>query len=397
MFVVRLWLYLKGYLEISIRGAMVERFINLATQQGVSPWDIRRINQTVNAKINVSDFRCLRPLARKTQCRVRILGRHGLPFVVLRLRKRKTFAAGALLFCLTLYFLSSFIWFVEIAGTDELEPGLIREKAASLGIRPGVMRFSIDIPTVKSELLIEYNELAWVGINIRGTKAIIEVIEKKLPPPRDGAATGPCDIVAAADGIITRITALEGIAVVGEGETVRRGQVLISGRVPDSGAGPQIVRASGITQGRVWREATGEASLTRRYARRTGRRAARGLIKYGMDGVIKLGGDAIPFVTFESESTSKKLSGWRNSGLSVEIGYIVYYETEIIEEVLSQEKAADLARQEAVMLLQKQLSPEAKVIDRRFEVLAADDVSRVRVRAIIETEENIGVARGLSD
>ncbi|OPZ94852.1 MAG: putative stage IV sporulation protein YqfD [Planctomycetes bacterium ADurb.Bin412] len=150
MFVVRLWLYLKGYLEISIRGAMVERFINLATQQGVSPWDIRRINQTVNAKINVSDFRCLRPLARKTQCRVRILGRHGLPFVVLRLRKRKTFAAGALLFCLTLYFLSSFIWFVEIAGTDELEPGLIREKAASLGIRPGVMRFSIDIPTVKS-------------------------------------------------------------------------------------------------------------------------------------------------------------------------------------------------------------------------------------------------------
>lgn len=397
MFMLRLWLYLRGYLKISIRGAMVEKFINLATQQGISPWDIRRINRTVNAKIKIGDFRSLRPLARKTQCRVRITGRHGLPFVVLRLRKRKGFAVGAVLFCLVLYFLSSFVWFVEIKGTDKLEPGRLREKAAGLGVRPGVMRRSIDIPAVKSELLIEYSEIAWVGLNLQGTKATIEIIEKKLPPPQDSEAGKPCDIVAGVDGVITRIAVLEGAPAVQEGETVQRGQVLISGRLPDGAAGARTVRASGITEGRVWREATGEAFLFRRYSQRTGRSAVQLLIKYGEGGMMILGRQDIPFGTFESEPVSKKLPVWRNSAATVEIIYVKYYETAIMEEKISREKAIDLARQEATMLLQSQLGADATVTDRRYEVLASDGTERIRVRAIIETEESIGVARELSD
>jgi len=396
VFMVKLWQYLRGYLDISIKGAMVEKFINLATQQGIFPWDLRRINGAVKAKINVEDFRLLRPLARKTQCRVKIVGRHGLPFVVLRLRQRKGLVVGAVLFCLALYFLSSFIWFVEITGTDKLEPGLLREAAASLGVRPGVLRFSIDIPAVKQELLIEYDEIAWVGINIRGTKATIEIIEKKLPPPQDSETGRPCDIVAGQDAVITRIAVLEGMAVVQEGETVQRGQVLISGQASDGITGVQLVRANGIVEGRVWREATGEAYLVRKYAQRTGRSAAQVVVKYGKDVAVTLGRRSIPFATFESEQTSKKLSVWRNSAASVEIIYIRYFETKIVEETVSPEKAVDLARQKATTLLQDQLSADATVIDRRYEVLASDDPGRIRVRAVIETQESIGIARELS-
>ncbi len=385
MFIVRLWRFIVGYLEVRLEGPMVEKFINLATGDGIFPWGIRRISGGVNAKIKVSDFRYLRPLARKTGCRVRIRGRYGLPFILHRLKRRKMLVAGAVFFFLALYLLSSYIWFVEVSGVEKLSREQILDTAAGMGLRPGVMRFLVDIPEVESDFLIRYSDIAWIGISISGTRATIEIIEKKLPPPEAQSEQAPGDIIAAADGIIIRIAVLDGAPLVREGDTVRAGQVLIQGF--DPAVGP--VRADGIVEARVWREATAEVPLRRTYQERTGRTATETIVLKDGQKLFSIG--RVEFVHSETEQTRKKLPGWRNLLSPVEIVLIKYYETEEKEENLSMAKAIDLARQKAVESLKTRIPKRAVLIAQREEVLSSPGAAAATVRLVIETREDIGI------
>ena len=63
------------------------------------------------------------------------------------------------------------------------------------------------------------------------------------------------NIVAARDGLITKIEALDGVTCAAVGETVQAGQVLLSG-VADSPRGCRYMRATGRIWARTWYEWT---------------------------------------------------------------------------------------------------------------------------------------------
>ena len=55
-------------------------------------------NSKISLKISIKGFKHLRPVARKTRCRVRIVEKRGLPFIVSRYKERKTFVLGLAVF-----------------------------------------------------------------------------------------------------------------------------------------------------------------------------------------------------------------------------------------------------------------------------------------------------------
>ncbi len=70
-------------------------------------------------------FSRLKPLAAKSGVRVRLLKKRGLPFWLHTHRKRKAFALGVAMGFACIFFLSSFIWGIEINGNLTRTDGII--------------------------------------------------------------------------------------------------------------------------------------------------------------------------------------------------------------------------------------------------------------------------------
>ena len=98
---------LHGFLEISVSGDQLERFLNLCHARAVSLERIRYLSEkNITTRISINDFRKLLPIHRKTRVRIHILKKRGLPFLLLRIQKRKCFTAGFLLCVVLLLWLS---------------------------------------------------------------------------------------------------------------------------------------------------------------------------------------------------------------------------------------------------------------------------------------------------
>lgn len=108
---------LHGFLELSVSGDQLERFLNLCHARAVSLERIRYLSEKkITTRISINDFRKLLPIHRKTRVRIHILKKIGLPFLLLRIQKRKCFTAGFLLCVVLLLWLSGHIWNIHIDG-----------------------------------------------------------------------------------------------------------------------------------------------------------------------------------------------------------------------------------------------------------------------------------------
>lgn len=401
----RLFNYFNGYLIIKITGIALEKFINLCMRKEILLWDMRRLDNCMYAKIRIDDFRQIRPLVYKTHCQIKIQTRYGFPFFMHRMRHRKMLIAGGVLFCVCLYVLSSFVWFVEVTGLISLPSGAVLDVARQAGLKPGIMKRNADIKQVEHMLLVHIPDIAWTGITIRGTRAVIEVAEKTVVQVEDKS---PANIIATKDGLVEEMIALVGEAMVRRGETVRKGQVLVSGAiipkvkdlsgnlVPVPDAPVQMVHAQGIAKARIWYQAYGESGLYKEVTHRTGRTFINVVLKVGeVEKIIKQG--RIPFADYEVEEVRKRLPVWRNKTIPVESTIVTYYEIEKAQVPLTQEEAREEAKRIAFVALQEQVPDGVQVLGRNIEVLKTTETDLVRVKVIVETLEDIGTAQHINN
>lgn len=402
MFVLKIVAYLFGYVTMVVNGRTLERFINLATRRGIYFWDIRRLDQDrILIKTRLSGVKPLRHVARDTGSRFKIERRFGLPFFLGRARRRKTLALGVVFFLTALYALSSFVWFIEVEGNVKIGEREIIAAAREAGFYRGAPKWRFEVFAVEEKIKERLPAVAWVGLEIRGTRALITVAEKKfLPPDHDG----PSDILAAKAGLVRDVLVLSGQAVVREGDTVFPGQLLISGEIwPPEALDPQgailnveprLTRARGIVNARVWYEAYGESALVEHAQKPTGREERRVAVRLFGRRLVILGPSEAPFSSFQTSETVWTGPGWRNYSLPVEVSTTVFRETKPHSVRISREEALRSATEQARGILKEQVPAEAEVLHRRVSLVDTPIAEElIRVRIIVETLEDIGVER----
>lgn len=398
MLTLRLTNYLYGTVRVRISGAIPERFINLCLARGIFLWGITKQDDAVFASLRLRDFFRVRPLVRRSQSRIEVLGHAGFPFAFKRVMRRKMLVAGAVLFFVLLNLLTARVWFVDVSGHKTVAGERIMAIAAAHGLRPGSVKAGLDLAAVEKEMLLAVPELAWVGVSVAGTRAVIEVVEKTLPRAEDKS---PAHIVAAKDGVITEVIVIAGQAAVKKGDTVKRGDLLIKGFVdaaPPAAPGQlpiitlpvQYVRAGGIVKARVWYESYGEAGLTQEIFRRTGRQAVAVTLRAGGRELALKKAPVQPFPRFEAETVHKKLSGGRNSDFAVESTINIFHELVAETYDISAEQARDLARGKALAAVQDRIPEGAQILAREVAALQTPESRLVRVKVTVETIEDIG-------
>ncbi len=390
MFLIRLWHYLKGYVIIVVSGLSIEKFINICTKRQILLWDMARLESAaVRMKMSIRGFKNARSAARKARVRVRIVGKRGLVYLLGRYRKRRGFLLGILAFAILIYLMTSIIWSIEITGNTQVETNTLVEQINGMGIYRGAVKRFIDPKRLADTLMLNNRQLSWVGVEIKGTRLHISVKEGR-EPPRVIEDDKPCHVVSARDGIILSIQAKNGLAKVKPGDTVVKGQMLISGNMesihPEFGT--KQVHAMGEVIARTWYEIKKEVPVSKVVRKRTGREWNKYSV-YFLDFLIPLPSGKNPWQRFETGIFDKTLVIADRFRLPLGLTIQRFFEVEEEELPLNQDEARELARNTALKELADQMSAQAEVVDRQIQLTSEGE--RETVTITVECTEDIAI------
>lgn len=349
-------------------------------------------NSAMSMKISIKGFKMLRPIAKKTGCRVRILRKRGIPFVLHRYKRRKTFIAGAVLFVFLFYFMTSFVWTVEVTGNNKLATQIILDKVSAVGVKPGVLKYRVNPHDVSNNLMLDIKELSWVSVVIKGTKVKIEVAEAISKPklvPKDS----PCDIVAIKDGVIKSIFVKAGLEGVKAGDTVEKGQVLINGTVPikNQEDSPRVLHALGDVMARTWYDGRQKVETNVVEKIRTGETKDNiSLVLFSKK--IDLFHKKVPFGEYDKVNIEKSLS--IGEDLVLPFGMVIerYYENNMLEKEFDLDAAKKIAADNAYKEAAEDIPENAQIVNSTVNFIEDED-GQIIAEVVIECLENIGCER----
>ena len=391
-----------GVVNVRLHGKNPEKVINMALSRGVFLWNIKKKSDWLDLKVRSSGFEALNTIVEETGHSLEVINKKGLPFLKPTFKRRIGFVSGALVFILALYFMSSFIWHIEVTGCEQVDKNRVLLTAAKYGVYKGAAKWSFSRTEVEESMLRDIDELTYVRLDVNGVKATIEVVEKIFPREE---VTGPCHIIASKDGVVEEILVLEGQAKIREGQAVSKGDILISGlvipeinpfmqNVSDVPLEPYTVRARGIVKARVWYEAYAEYPLRLEKTIFTGNKQVKTYIDTPWKSIALKGrGDTKNYPTYEEETDKNSLTTpWGEFSLrKVTI-------KEKKQEVLkySQAEAIENAKNKALADLVQKIGQKPKIEDIKVDILSVPSDSISRVKLSVEIVEDIAVAEPIN-
>lgn len=390
----RLMNFLHGIITLTVTGPFPERLLNLCAQEGVLFWGLEWLDErTLRLTTRRRTLSVLCRLAERAGCEAAVEGSRGLPDFLLRFRTRYAFLMGLALSLCAVAVFSRFILTVEVTGNQRVPTAVILSQLRQLGVRPGIYGPSIDRQQVAQEAVLALEDLAWMGINLHGTRLEV-IVREKVETPERIDETEYYDIVAEADGIITHMEAELGDAVVKEGDIVLAGEVLISGMVtmepPKYSDLPNRyyqTHARGRVWARTWRTLTAVLPLEVQIKEYTGRE------KHAW--TLNLFGRRVCLWGSSPEGTAYDQSTW--TGQAVLPGDLALpvtltreicreYETRTVE--VNLEAAQGLLEEQLSQCLERLVGAEGQVESEEFSLRVDGGLVRVTLQA--ECREEIG-------
>ena len=246
--------YLRGSLQVDLRGAAVERFLNLCAIHGVAFWDMRCLDADhFTAWVSVGGYLHLRPYARKTGCRVRVVRRQGLPFTAKQVVRRWVLYVCLVLCVGMVYYLSAFVWTIEVQGCKQTTETEILELVAQAGLKTGTRRSKCNLREMRNIVMSNTDKLSYFTVNFKGVHAIVEVLERENPAEKPERQP-PCDVVSDVTGIVLRLRVRTGKAMVRAGDTLQAGDLIASGVIVNENDETQttLLHAEAEADVRTW-------------------------------------------------------------------------------------------------------------------------------------------------
>ena len=172
--------------------------------------------------------------------------------------------------------------------------------------------------------MLDVADLKWVGASIKGVFWISRWSNGS------GSPSGLHSLIAYKDGMVTNILVLAGEALVKVGDTVQKGQELISGKikVSEERNGEQVektleVKPRGMVEALVWYESYAESPLYLVHKRKTGNFNRLFYLVVKDREYYLWGPRTSPYRNYEMEKI-KRTYVWRNLRLPVELHNICY-------------------------------------------------------------------------
>lgn len=238
-----LWRYLFGYLNITIYGENAERVLNAAAKNGVNIWNLRCKKGNIIGNIGIKNFIRLRQIKRGIKCKVKINKKIGFIFKTKKYINRFGIFTGIIVYFLILFFLSNFVWIINVNGNSNIHTSEILKTCKKIGIYEGAPKNKINTKYDAQRFLLHQKGVSWSALNIEGCVLTINLSEAEITDKAERQI--PSNIKANIDGKIKKIDVTTGNVSVKVGDTVSKGDLLVSG-VIENLASTHFVHSEGI-------------------------------------------------------------------------------------------------------------------------------------------------------
>ncbi len=237
------------YSVYQLNGLNLDRFVNLVVSRGVPLFNVRKngnkqITFCVNIKENkkffaiinklwynskkfsISDGQAVNLNGGYTLKRIRVGGVF-TPFY--QLYKRVGVLIGALLFAVLVVSTSDLLFAVDYSGSGYAQKFAVQEYLLEQGVQSGVRFSKIDLNALQDGILADNPSLSFVSCSRRGNRLKIR-LEKAVTPPQvmDGDVER---LTSTIEGKIKQLKVYRGRALLGEGDSVVAGDVIVDGVV----------------------------------------------------------------------------------------------------------------------------------------------------------------------
>lgn len=253
--------FLRGQVLVHIESGCPERVVNLCAGAEVPFWDVRWLSPVeLTLRTTRRGLAQVRQAARQVGAAATVRREQGAPLLARRLRRRYVLLAGLLLTVLLVLEGNFTIWEFRVSGNETVPDEVILRALEDYGITIGTRSLDIDQKDMRSHVLLELKDVVWLAVNVKGCVAQVQVVERV----RGQAVVEDrlTNVVARCPGLVTRVEALGGQAMVLPGATVTQGQLLISGAVDLDNGGLRWQRGMGRVWARTWYELTAQVPLT---------------------------------------------------------------------------------------------------------------------------------------
>lgn len=239
---IKLVKFIKGYVRIRLHGYSPERFLNLCSNHRILIWDLQNSGNAYEMYMSVKGFRQILPIVRKTKTKVRIIKRCGMPFLLYKYRKRKMFFGGVIAASLMIYVFSLFIWDIQFKGNSARTAEVLMDFFEKNKLHHGMMKKDVNCEDVETMIRNQFDDIIWASVEIKGTRLIVYVQESLKVENKGETIEGEAtDLCAGNAGTIEKIITRSGTPLVTVGSKIKKGDILVQGRMEIIGDNGEVV------------------------------------------------------------------------------------------------------------------------------------------------------------
>ena len=251
--------FLGGTVTLSVKGYGTLRLVERCRKEGLRPLLVAPGEEEFRLTIWYWQKKKFPRLTQQAGVEWQELEQKGLPALLAGYRRRYGLWLGILLSAAFLAYTQCFVWEIHLDTSDPDQQELVWEYLEEAGIGLGTPWSQVDTQGVAQQLYFANRNTSFAALNRNGCS--LEVIfhtspQTTLPQQRYQ------NMVAAKDGLVLRVEALSGTAAVEPGQTVRQGQVVISGVGDTDGGDVWFSSAQGMVYAQTVTQKTFSFSLT---------------------------------------------------------------------------------------------------------------------------------------
>lgn len=281
-----------------------------------------------------------------------------------------------------IYFLSHLIFNITIVHNKKEIRELLTEELNEHGIS----KYNFILPFSKQEKIVEEiiqkhrDTIEWMEIERVGVSYIVKVEERKVKELDTN--TEPRDLVAKKDGLIMNVEASEGSVITTPGKYVKKGDVLVTGKIMNKETLMAKVRATGKVFAETWYDVTVELPYHYKEEIKTGNEKKVLTINF-LGKTINLF-DFSPYETKKVES----IQTIKNPLLPISISWNKEIEVEKKEYLYTKEMAIVEASNIARDKLRKKLGSEDQILYEKSLKITEED-SKIVIVIFFKVKEDI--------
>lgn len=355
--------FFSGSVKAVITGKGTERFINECVRQGIVVWDVKKPGtHALSFSMYLKDIKKIRRVVRKNDCKLRFIGKKGLPFLVQKAIYNSGFLIGAFLFLIIVTLLSNMVWGIKVEGAKPETEHLIIKELKKLGVEKGKLQFFIeDNESLQRHLEEAINDITWIGVELNGTTYHFEVVEKNQPDPPEQYS--PRNLVANKTAIIKKLIVEEGRPVKAVNDLVKKGDILVSGKIGKEGE-EVYVPARGKIFGETWYKSSVEVEITTKLNVMTGENKQKHYISIGDLRIPVWGYGKVEYKEYQTEIDKRPIKFF-NWELPIAYEKVAIRESEEITRKYTTNEAVEEAKRIGRNALEQDLDSDAEIIEEK--------------------------------